>query len=409
MIDIVTDKVLSRLRRFSLAAQGLLQERPFGTGRSGARNAIQHLGYLQIDSISVIERAHHHVLHSRVPGFKPSMTNELLRSRAIFEYWSHAAAFLPMEDYRFSLPYKRAIRDGQVHWYRNPDTRLMKDILARIRSDGPLRSRDLEARRTNGAGWWDWKPAKKAIEHLYMRGDLMVCDREGFEKSYDLTERVLPSDIDTRPPDPGEMAEHLLDQQLRSNAFVSLKGLTYLRRIPGLREAARELVNERVACGELQRLRLPSGAVLLCVAGTLEQALPRVKDRVRFLSPFDNGVIQRERLSALFAFSYQLECYLPAAKRRYGYFSLPILYRDQFVGRMDCKAFRRAGQLEIRGLHLDHPLADAEAFLGAFARALDGFSAFQGCASVVLGPTKEVLEQTCRLPYHELTYYVCKG
>ncbi len=409
MIEIATDRALARLRRFSLAAQGLLQERPFGTGRRGARNAIRHLGYLQIDSISVVERAHHHVLHSRVPGFKPSMTNELLRDRAIYEYWSHAAAFLPIEEYRYSLPYKQAIWDGQVHWYRNPDTRLMRDILARVRSDGPLRSRDLEERRANGAGWWDWKPAKKAIEHLYMRGDLMVCDREGFEKSYDLTERVLPSDIDTRTPAPHEMAEHLLDQQLRSNAFVSLKGLTYLRRIPGLREAARGLVNERLASGELEQLRLASGAVLVCEAGTLEQPLPRAKDRVRFLSPFDNSVIQRDRLSALFGFAYQLECYVPEAKRRYGYFSLPILYRDQFVGRMDCKAHRRAGRLEIRSLHLDHPLPDAESFLGAFSRALDGFAAFQGCETVALGPAKEVLEQTCRLPYHKLTYHVCKG
>ena len=384
MIEIRGDRDRARIRRQALAAQGLLRER-FGSGLDGARTAIQHLGYLQIDSISVIERAHHHVLYSRVPRFVPAMTNDLLRSGAIYEYWSHAAAFLPINEFRFSLPYKRAIRDGQVHWYRDPDKKLMKRLLARIRSDGPLRSRDLEQRRSTGAGWWDWKPAKKAIEQLYMQGDLMISDREGFEKSYDLTERVLPADVDTTAPEPREMATHLLDQQLRIHAFVSLKGLVYQRRVPGLREASHALVKAKLAAGELEQLRAESGAVFLCEAGTLERPLPRVRDRVRILSPFDNVVIQRERLSALFGFDYQLECYVPEAKRRYGYFSLPLLFRDVFVGRMDCKAHRKSAQLEVRGLYLDKPWQQNEACLTALATALQGFAAFQGCESVELG------------------------
>lgn len=384
MIEVRGDRDRTRIRRQALAAQGLLHQQRFGSGLDGARNAIRHLGYLQIDSISVIERAHHHVLYSRVPRFVPAMTNALLRGGAIYEYWSHAAAFLPMEDFRFSLPYKQAIHDGQVHWYRDPDKRLMKRLLARIRSDGPLRSRDLEQRRSKGAGWWDWKPAKKAIEQLYMQGDLMISDREGFEKSYDLTERVLPSDIDTTAPAPREMAAHLLDQQLRTHAFVSLKGLTYQRRIPGLREAAQALVKAKLAAGELEQLRLDSGAVFLCEAGALDRPLPRVRDRLLILSPFDNMVIQRERLSALFGCDYQLECYVPEAKRRYGYFSLPLLFRDVFVGRMDCKAHRKSAQLEVRGLHVDKPWQGSGACLGALAAALGRFAAFQGCEGLTL-------------------------
>ena len=169
-----------RLRRIALAAQGLLQSKPFGVGLAGAINTVKHLGYIQIDTLSVIERAHHHVLHSRVPKFTSDMTNQMLVDGDIFEYWSHAAAFLPIEDYRYSLPYKHAIKNGQTHWYKDPDKKLMKDLLVRIETDGPLRSRDIKTDTTEAASWWGWKPAKKALEQLYMQGDLMVSDRTGF-------------------------------------------------------------------------------------------------------------------------------------------------------------------------------------------------------------------------------------
>src|SRR5690606_19414531 len=125
MIKIQRSQELAKLRRLALAGQGLLHRQPFGQGLSGVRNAIEHLGYVQIDTISVVERAHHHVLQTRVRGFKPDMLNQLLLDGDIFEYWSHAAAFLPMVDFRFSLPYKQAIKNGQIHWYKNPDKKRM--------------------------------------------------------------------------------------------------------------------------------------------------------------------------------------------------------------------------------------------------------------------------------------------
>jgi len=210
MITINRPRDLVRLRRRSLAAQGLLQTQPFGTGIAGAIKAINHIGYVQLDTISVVERAHHHV-----PKFKPEMTNQMLLDGDIFEYWTHAAALIPIDDYRFSLPYKNEIKSGRIHWYKNPDKKLMLKLLARIRLDGPLRSRDLENSNSKREGWWDWKPAKKALEQLYMQGDLMVSNREGFQKTYDLTERVLPSHINSKTPSTEEFAEHLIEQQLR--------------------------------------------------------------------------------------------------------------------------------------------------------------------------------------------------
>lgn len=384
MLQIKHPQDMIRLRRHALAAQGLLQAQPYGRGLAGARKAINHLGYIQIDTISVVERAHHHVLYARVPNFKPAMTNQLLLDGDIFEYWAHAAAFLPIADFRFSLPYKHAIKNGQTHWYKNPDKKLMRELLARIRSDGPLRSRDLETNTSKRVGWWDWKPAKKALEQLYMQGDLMVSDRNGFQKTYDLTERVLPSHVNSQMPSMAEFATHIVDQQLRCHGFTSLKGLTYQRRNTELRKAVKTLVNERLAQNTLEQVQLSNGEVFITEAGTFDSRLPRLNNRLLILSPFDNSVIQRERLKTLFQYNYQIECYLPEPKRQYGYFSLPLLYRDTFIGRMDCKAHRKTHHLEIKFLHFEQHTFDEGLLVSAFAEAIKQFRDFQQCDTVTL-------------------------
>lgn len=395
--EIKRPQELSRLRRLALAAQGLLHNQPYGRGLAGAREAINHLGYVQIDTISVVERAHHHVIHSRVPGFEPHMLNQLLINKDIFEYWSHAAAFLPITDFRFSLPYKNAIKSGQTHWFRSPDKKLMGELLARIRSDGPLRSRDVGASSIKRAGWWDWKPAKKALEQLYMQGDLMVSDRDGFQKTYDLTERVLPSNVNLKMPSMEEFAAHLVDQQLRCHGFASLKGLTYLRRNAELRQAVNALANERLAQGDLERVKVSSGDVFILERGALERPLPRLKERMLILSPFDNSVIQRKRLKALFQYDYQLECYVPEAKRQYGYFCLPLLYRDAFVGRMDCKVHRKTSHLEIKNLYFEPHSFDENRVVSAFVEAIVQFCHFQKSDSVALNTVQpEHLTQRLR-------------
>jgi len=388
MIKLTSFKDLSRLRRLALSSQGLLQTQPFGHGLAGACKAVNHLGYVQIDTISVVERAHHHVLHSRVPKFDPSMMNKMLIEGDIFEYWSHAAAFLPIDDFRFSLPYKHAIKSGQTHWNKNPDRQLMAELLERIRTEGPLRSRDVETKVSNRAGWWDWKPAKKALEQLFMEGDLMVKDRVGFQKNYDLTERVLPSSTNVTMPSMEEFVTHMVNQQLRCHGVVSLKGLTYLRRNTALRNAVKSLVNERLAQGTLEQIQLSSGDVYFIETGALERRLPNLSNRLQILSPFDNSVIQRDRLKHLFQYDYQIECYVPEAKRKYGYFSLPLLFRGEFIGRMDCKAHRKIRLLEIKSLHLESNAGqqgfDDDRIINAFLEAIDSFRQFQQCDSVSL-------------------------
>ncbi len=370
---------LARLRRIALERQGLLRKDPFGRGKGAVLRAIEHLGYVQIDTISVVERAHHHVLFARVPNYRPAHLDRLVRERLVFEYWFHAAAWLPMRDYRFALP-RMAKMHGDRSWFPAADRKLQREILARIEAEGPLRARDFVDSDHDSAGWWEWKPAKQALDQLFMQGELMIRAREGFEKIYDLPERVLPAGTDTRMPSPAEYAAYLIDTTLRAHGFASQKSMTYLRKGQDLRRAVGAELAARVAARALVELDLGRRNPVYIDPELLERRAPRSRAQARILSPFDNCVIQRERTRELYGFDFQIECYVPGPRRRYGYFCLPILYRDRFVGRIDCKAQRRSGRLEIRALHLEREV-DSQ-FDDAFDAALDEFARFNGCGAV---------------------------
>ena len=382
MLTVSKPRDLQKLRRLALHGQGLTPASAFGHDRTAALRAIEHLGYVQLDSISVIERAHNHTWFSRVPNFNPSLSNDMLEQGEIYEYWAHAAAYMPMRDFRFSLIDKARVRAGEHRSKLPKDTKLMNKVMQRIRSDGPMSTRDLETPGTKRSGWWDWKPAKKAAERLYLQGDLMICSRVGFQKTYDLTERVLPGSTSTTVPSLSEWAKHLIDEQLNCHSLVTLPGITYSRRHAGLNRAVKAEVLNRVAMAELQQVQLPDNQVYYSRPGLLDQPLPRVSSQLQILSPFDNLVIQRARLQSLFNFDYQIECYVPAAKRRYGYFALPLLYRDELVGRIDCKAHRAQRRLALQSVHLQCKDSDIDSVCRALAAALPGFAKFQDCDSV---------------------------
>ena len=181
MLTLSKSSDLQKIRRLALYGQGLTSTSAFGRGRTAALSAIEHLGYVQLDSISVIERAHNHTWFSRVPNFNPGLSNEMLEQGEIYEYWAHAAAYMPMRDFRFSLIDKARVRAGEHRSKLPKDTKLMNRIMERIRVDGPMSTRDLETPEAKRSGWWDWKPAKKAAERLYLQGDLMICSRAGFQ------------------------------------------------------------------------------------------------------------------------------------------------------------------------------------------------------------------------------------
>ena len=377
-----------RLRRMALAAQGLLKDAPFGRGRGATRRAIEALGYVQIDTISVVARAHDHVLHSRVPNYAPRHLDRLQAAGEIFEYWYHAAAYLPMRDYRFALPRMERMRDFNEPWIRCRDRKLMARVLARVRDEGPLKARDFETPARGASGWWNWKPAKRALEQLFMQGDLMVAGRDGFQKTYDLRERVLPTGVDTHVPSQRELADHLLATMLRAHGFIAPKAVTHLRRGKEIRAALSDTIGDRLASGTLVAIREPGGALAYAAPELLDSRAAPARARAVLLSPFDNAVIHRDRVQSVFGFDYQIECYVKEANRRFGYFCLPIVYRDRLVGRADCKAHRNAGRFELKHLHIeaDDETLDA-GFLPALSQAAARFAAFNDCPELTLRRT----------------------
>ncbi len=368
--------LISKLRRINLDRQGLLKSNPFGRGKQATLRAIERLGYVQIDTISVVERAHHHVLWSRVDNYRPAFLDRLVSERKLFEYWSHAAAWLPMSDYRFALPRMRQL-NGERNWFGDCDKKLKHEILKRIEIDGPLRARDFDDPQHRSSGWWQWKPAKQTLEQLFMQGELMVSARHGFQKVYDLPERVLPDWVDTSPPDVEEFAAHLIDSSLRAHGFTTLTSITYLRKGQKLRAAVRRQLDARIESELLTCVDPGNGTQVYIDPELLERRAPQGRAQLHILSPFDNVIIQRQRGRELFDFDYQIECYLPEPKRVHGYFCLPVLYRDRFVGRVDCKAHRSSRRLEIKALHIENRVD--EAFPERFGQALACFAAFNGC------------------------------
>lgn len=374
----------ARLRRLALSQQGLLNSKALASGKAGVAAAISHLGYVQIDTISVVERAHHHVLWTRVKNYRPEFLDIAIKDKQIFEYWFHAAAYLPIDDFRFALPKMHAIKAGEKHWFGNIDKKLLRSVYKRIESEGPLRARDFTDTGTTNTGWWDWKPAKQAIEKLFMQGDLMIVGREGFQKRYDLTERVLPESVSTKTPDNAEQASHLIDTTLRAHGFANLKSFTYLRKGKALRQAVKDCIEVYLESDRVIKIQSPEGDLYYCDA-TLLDDIKRPWNGVRLLSPFDNLVIQRERCRGIFAFDYQIECYVPAAKRKHGYFCLPILYKDKLVGRIDCKVYRKTGVLQVNYFQSE---VVGDSFLSLLTDELKRFMRFNNCETLVVKALK---------------------
>ena len=349
----------ARLRYLALRHQGLAGKRKIGSGLAGAQKALEQIGYVQIDTISVVARAHHHTFFTRVGNYDERMPNRLVRQGKAFEHWCHAAAYLPMRDYRFALPLMRAIQRGEVngHWRR--DAKVRGWVRDRIRAEGPLFARDFDDPRKTRKGWWDWKPAKAALEQLFMEGELVSVERQGFQKRYELAERALPARRELhRAKRWGARRSRDRPWAWRHTASPPRRPSATSAGTPAYARTSASALAEQVDAGALAMRRMPNGERLFARPGAFDQPVRRLPEVVRILSPFDNAVIQRQRSVAVFDFDYTIECYTPEAKRRFGYFALPLVFRDRFVGRMDCKAHRAEGRFEIKALFLEAALED---------------------------------------------------
>ena len=371
----------SSLKQLTLFNQGLGKTSRFTKGVDGTLQAIEHLGYVQIDTISVVERAHHHILWSRVPDYELNHLNSLVRERQIFEYWYHAASYLPMKDYRYALPAMMSVRNGESRYFNRGDQHLMNEILARVRAEGKIRLRDIDKNNKKSLGnWWNTGPGRRAFEQLYMQGDLMICERNGMEKVFDLTERCLPENIDLSMPTLYEYAQYLFNNTLRAHGAFTWKQLVHLKK-NDLKETMRVVLKEHIDAGVVSAIKLENGQTLYVDVAAMEQKVS-TDFGLKILSPFDNSLIHRDRLASLFEFDYSIECYVPAAKRVYGYFCLPILYQDELVGRVDCKAHRSIKELEVISLHLEKTVKNKELFFFELEQELKRFAAFNQCSTI---------------------------
>ena len=342
---------LARARRLWLAAQRLDHPAPFGAGAAGARAAIAHLGYVQIDTINVIERCHHHILFTRIPDYRRAdLWAAQSRDKTVFEYWTHALSYVPIEDFRFYVPEMHRHRQAPSQWLARRGEAEYRRVLRLVRDQGPLAISDIEDRTLieKDHPWASRKPSKAALQLGFFNGVLTVSERRGMLKTYDLTTRHFGWDRLPHPATDRQVHAHLLARALRTQALVSPASIlhTHGRYRPELRA----LIDARVKARRLRPVVLEGAETLDFWAdpASLETPDEPLLDQVHILSPFDPLVIQRKRLELFFGYTHLFEAYVPKDRRRLGYFALPVLIGDRVVAAIDLKADRENRRLLIQ-------------------------------------------------------------
>ena len=365
---------LAAARRLWLRAQCLDSDRPFGAGPGAGARAVARLGYVQIDTINVVERCHHHILWTRIPDYARSdLATALGTEKTVFEYWGHALAYLPAADLRFHLPAMRAHRETPNGWFGSVSPADLRAIATRIRRDGPLSIRDIDDDPVEKTHLWaSRKPTKRVLENAFYAGILTVSARTGMVKTYELIDRHFGWPPRPRPATPAQILDYRLDRALRAQGAVSLDSVCYLQAGGKADIAAR--IEARVRSRRLVPVAIPGLKPHWAEPETLAID-PAGAETTHILSPFDPLVIQRTRLADFFGHDHRFEAYVPAAKRNLGYFALPVLIGDRIAAAIDAKADRTAGRLLLRQwTWLDGPRAGDRARI---EEALHRFACFQ--------------------------------
>jgi uncharacterized protein len=377
-------------RALLLAAQGLSVPPEGHVTKGDVLECVRRMGVLQIDSIAVVARSPYLVIWSRLGAYEPTWLEELLAEGALFEYWSHAASFIPIEDYGL---YRRFMLDGRekTRAWMSAHPEEIERVLARVREGGPVRSVEFERADGRAGGWWEWKPEKRALEHLFAAGELMISHRDpNFHRVYDLRERVLqralPGWEDVHAPSYEEVQRTLALEAVRALGVAVARWVPDYFRTP--KRGIVGLLDEMAGEGSLLRARIEDREEPAYVhpdnAGLAEAAVSGelISSLTTLLSPFDPVVWDRARASELFGFEYRIEVYTPAARRRYGYYSLPILHRGALVGRLDAKAHRKDGLFEVKALHLEPGVSPTDDLLAGLGGALRGCADWHGTPEI---------------------------
>src|SRR5262245_1760952 len=359
---------LTALRRIAIGAQGYAARSRSGTRRE-VEEAISRLSCVQLDSITAVERSHRITLGSRVGDYPRETISRLLGQGRIFEYWAHEACLIPVEEwplFRSWMTYRHPWRGDVVA--DNPE--LSEEVRAAIRERGPLTSREFEGK--GGGGMWNWKPAKMVLESLWNAGEVVIAGRvSGFQRLYDLAERVIPREVlDAPVPEAATRDRELTLRAVRARGALTEAGIVEHWRLKGGTARIRPHVDALVADGLVERVRVEDGeADVVVVAGT--DFDPPRPATATLLSPFDNLVWDRPFARRALGFDHLIEVYKPAPQRQFGYYVLPFLWRDRIVGRADLKSERSEGALVVKAFHREPGVRSSAALDDAFERALD--------------------------------------
>lgn len=337
-------------RRIWLRAQRLDRPAPFGAGPAATPAAVEHLGYVQIDTINVIERCHHHILWTRIPDYRREHLHQVQTvDKSVFEYWTHALSYVPTRDIRFFLPDMKRHRQAPGSWFNSVRKEDLRRVLSLIRKGGALTIRDIEddVLVEKDHAWASRKPSKRALQLGFYTGALTISGRSGMLKTYELMDRHFGWVRPPRPASDKQVVDYLLDWALRSQGLVSLASVCHLEawRKPEIRQA----IDARVRRRELLPVAIEGGNVEHWAEPQSLDATPLPPgETVRILSPFDPLIIQRKRLKLFFDYEHRFEAYVPKGKRLFGYFALPILLGDEIVAAIDLKVDRAKQALLVQ-------------------------------------------------------------
>ncbi|MBR0822110.1 winged helix-turn-helix domain-containing protein [Bradyrhizobium liaoningense] len=337
----------TQARQIWLHAQRLDERAPFGEGAHAVADAIAHLGYVQIDTINVIERSHHHILFSRIPSYRRAdLRHAQSVDRSVFEYWTHALSYVPAGDFRFFLPAMREHRREGHKWFASVKPADTRKVMRLVRA-GPLTIRDIEddVLTEKEHLWQSRKPSKRALQLAFYTGAVTISERQGMLKTYELMTRHFGWDKLPKPASARDITAYLLDRALRSQGVVSLDSICHLD-APSKKAVAR-LITSRVRRGELVPVAIEGAGKQehWAAPAALEQGEGAAPDLVHILSPFDPLIIQRKRTNLFFGYNHLFEAYVPKAKRKLGYFALPVLVGDEIVAALDMKTDRQGKKL----------------------------------------------------------------
>jgi uncharacterized protein YcaQ len=330
-------------RRLWLQAQRLDAAAPFGGEAAATRAAVEHLGYVQIDTINVIERCHHHILFTRIPEYRREHLRQAQSvDKTVFEYWTHALSYVPTRDMPFFLGAMRNHSLRPHSWYAGVKTGELRKVLGRIRRNGALTIRDIDddVLVEKDHEWASRKPSKRALQLAFYGGVLTISERAGMLKTYELMERHFGWEKRPRPATERAIVEYLLERALRAQGVVSLDSICF--QDAPRKPAMRRLIEARVRRKELVPVRLEGAekAEHWALPETFELTAGPAAETVQILSPFDPLIIQRKRLKLFFDYEHRFEAYVPKDKRVFGYFALPVLVGDEIVAALDLKTDR---------------------------------------------------------------------